>query len=37
MRDLFILAALVFALVAGATANVVAMTLQSQITTSGAG
>jgi len=34
MRGLFILVALVFALVTGATANVVATTLQSQMTTS---
>jgi len=37
MRGLFILFALVFALVTGATANVVATTLQSQVTTSGDG
>ena len=37
MRGVFILVALVFALVTGATANVVATTLQSQMTTSGAG
>jgi hypothetical protein len=37
MRSLFILVALVFALVGGATANVVATTLQSQMTTSGDG
>jgi hypothetical protein len=37
MRGLFILVALVFALVTGATANVVATTLQSQMTTSDAG
>jgi hypothetical protein len=37
MRELFILVALVFALVTGATANVVATTLQSQITTGAAG
>jgi hypothetical protein len=37
MRGLFILVALVFALVTGATANVVATTLQSQMTNSDAG
>ena len=37
MRGLFILVALVFALVTGATANVVATTLQSQMTTSAPG
>jgi hypothetical protein len=37
MRGLFILFALVFALVTGATANVVATTLQSQMSTSGDG
>jgi len=37
MRGLFILVALVFAPVTGATANVVATTLQSQMTTSAPG
>jgi hypothetical protein len=37
MRGLFILVALVFALVTGVTANVVATTLHTQMTTTGIG
>jgi hypothetical protein len=37
MRGVFVLVALVFALISGVTANVVATTLQAQMTTSGAG